>query len=151
MQTIRIIIIALLLPMVTLAQKVSVSGKVTSADTKATIPGASVYLSNSSVGTSTGNDGGFSLNGLNPGQYMLVVSAVGYESSTQTILINNQEVKLDVSLSPKIIALNEVRITPMSKSDRRKRLPVLKQNLLVPGHMLPIVKLSIRMCLAFRF
>jgi hypothetical protein len=126
MQLLRILLFALLMPVLAVAQKISVSGKVTSADTKAAIPGASVFLSNSSVGTLTANDGIFTLNGLNAGQYTLVVTAVGYENSMQTILVNTDAIKLDISLLPKTIQLQEVKISPMSKSDKKQALARFK-------------------------
>ncbi len=133
MQLFRLILFALLVPASLLAQKVSVNGKITSADTKTAVAGASVYFSNSSVGTSTNNDGVFTLNSLSPGQYTLVVSAVGFESNSQTVLVSNEAIKLDVSLSPKVIALKEVRISPMSKSDRKEALARFKREFLGTG------------------
>jgi hypothetical protein len=130
MQLVRILLFTLLLPLLATAQKVNVTGKVTSADTKAVIAGASVFLSNSSVGTSTASDGTFTLIGLNPGQYTLVVTAVGYESSQQTILISNEAIKLDVELPTKTIQLNEVKISAISKSDRKKALTRFKTEFL---------------------
>jgi hypothetical protein len=133
MRLFKFILFVWLMPLTVLAQKVNVSGKITSADTKAAIPGASVYLSNSSVGTSTNNQGAFALNSLSAGQYMLVVSAVGYESSVQTVLVNNEPINLDISLSPKVIALQEVRIRPMSKSDRKAALARFKAEFIGTG------------------
>lgn len=114
------------MPLLAAAQKVSVTGKVTTTDTNVAVAGASVFLSNSSVGTSTTNDGTFTLNGLSPGQYTLVVTAVGYESSQQTVLVNNDAITLSVALSPKSIALNEVKISSISKPDRRRALARFK-------------------------
>jgi hypothetical protein len=130
MQLVKLLIITLLLPLLATAQKVSVTGKVTAADTKGAVSGASVFLSNSSVGTSTANDGTFTLNGLNPGQYTLVVTAIGYESNQQTVLINSDAIKIDIVLSPKNIQLNEVKISAISKSDRKKALARFKTEFL---------------------
>jgi hypothetical protein len=130
MQLVKLLLITLLLPLLATAQKVNVTGKVTAADTKAAVSGASVFLSNSSVGTSTANDGTFSLNELNAGQYTLVITAIGYESNQQTVLVNNDAIQVDIVLSPKSIQLNEVKISAISKSDRKKALARFKTEFL---------------------
>jgi hypothetical protein len=124
------ILLLILLPILARAQSVAITGKVFDADSKTAIASASVFLSSSSFGTSTGADGTFALNGLKAGQYVLVVTAVGYESSTQTILLNTEPVKLDVALSVKVTQLSEVKITSISKSDKKEALKRFKEEFL---------------------
>jgi hypothetical protein len=126
MQLVRILLFILLVPLLATAQKVNVTGKITAADKNEAIAGASVFLSNSSVGTSTASDGTFTLSGLSPGQYTLVATAIGYESSQQTVLVTNDAINLNIVLLPKSIVLNEVKISAISKSDRRKALARFK-------------------------
>ncbi|MES2375200.1 MAG: carboxypeptidase-like regulatory domain-containing protein [Bacteroidota bacterium] len=121
------ILLLILLPVIVRAQSVAITGKVFDADTKTPVAGASVFLSSSSFGTSTGADGRFALNGLRAGQYLLVVTAVGYESNTQTILLNTEPVKLDIALSIKVTQLKEVKITSISKSDKKAALKRFKE------------------------
>ncbi|NNU34642.1 carboxypeptidase-like regulatory domain-containing protein [Mucilaginibacter sp. S1162] len=121
------ILLFILLPVIVRAQSVAITGKVFDANTKAPVAGASVFLSSSSFGTSTGTDGTFALNGLRAGQYILVVTAVGYESNTQTILLNTEPVKLDIGLSVKVTQLKEVKITSISKSDKKAALKRFKK------------------------
>lgn len=125
MKLLRILLL-LLLPIIARAQNVAITGKIFDSDTKAPVAGASVFLSSSSFGTSTGADGTFALNGLRAGQYSLVVTAVGYESNTQTILLNTEPVKLNIGLSIKVTQLNEVKITSISKSDKKAALKRFK-------------------------
>jgi ribosomal protein S4 len=127
MQLFRILLLALLIPFVSSAQKITVTGNVLAADTKAPIGGASVFLSNSSFGTSTTASGTFALNGPTAGQYTLVVTAVGYETSVQTILLNTEPVKLEIALLVKVTQLNEVKITSISKADKRAALARFKE------------------------
>jgi hypothetical protein len=126
MKLLRILLL-ILLPVIARAQSVAITGKVFDADTKAPVAGASVFLSSSSFGTSTSADGTFALNGLRAGQYILVVTAVGYESNTQTILLNTESVKLDIGLSIKVTQLKEVKITSISKSDKKAALKRFKE------------------------
>ena len=51
---------------------------------------ASVFLSNSSVGTITTDEGNFNLSGIRPGQYNLVVTILGYEDYNKSILVGNR-------------------------------------------------------------
>jgi hypothetical protein len=121
------LLLFILLPVTVFGQNVTISGKVSSADAKAPIGGASVFLSNSSFGTSTKNDGAFTLNGLKAGQYTLVVNAIGYESNSQTITINTNAINLDISLLPKTTQLKEVKISGISKSDKKAALARFKE------------------------
>lgn len=120
------IMFLMLLPVVTLAQNVVITGKISAADTKTPIAGASVFLSNSSFGTSTDKDGAFTLNGLKPGQYNLIVSTVGYEDHSEIVTLNNDPVNLNVELSPKTTQLKEVVISGISKADKKKALDQFK-------------------------
>src|SRR5438045_1326891 len=49
------------------------------------IANASIFLNNTSVGTKADEQGNFSLN-IPAGRYELIVSSVGYETSSQTIV-----------------------------------------------------------------
>lgn len=121
----RLILLFLLMPVLAFAQN-AVSGKVSAADSKAPLAHASVFLSNSSIGTSTAADGSFTLSGLKPGQYTLIVTTAGYENNAQTILVNNAPVKLNIELSPKIIELKGVTISTITKADRKLALEHFK-------------------------
>ncbi|MCC8423336.1 carboxypeptidase-like regulatory domain-containing protein [Mucilaginibacter sp. UR6-11] len=122
------ILMLILLPIIVRAQSQVVTGKISAADTKAPIAGASVFLSNSSFGTSTGKDGTFKLNGLKPGQYNLVVSTIGYEDYTRILVVNDAPVNLDIGLTPKVTQLKEVTISTISKADKKKALEQFKQD-----------------------
>ncbi|WP_214071057.1 carboxypeptidase-like regulatory domain-containing protein [Mucilaginibacter sp. dw_454] len=127
MKLLRIFLL-MMMPAISWAQSVTITGKITAADTKAAVAGASVFLSNSSFGTSTTKDGTFILNGLKQGQYNLVVSSVGYEDQVQVVSINDAAVTLNVELQPKVNELKEVTISTMSKSDKREALEQFKQD-----------------------
>jgi len=107
-------------PLISFAQ-VKISGRVLDqADTKP-VADASVFLSNSSVGTKAANDGTFNLKNVKPGKYELIVSIVGFEKYNQTIIVDNSNVTLrDILIFPKTILLNEVRIKLVTDADREK-------------------------------
>ncbi len=101
----------LLLPSYLLAQTGTITGKVTAIDTKNPLGKASVFLSNATFGTVTAEDGTFTLNGVKPGQYNLVVSILGYENFSQSILVDAKPQQLVIELVPKPIQMREVIIT----------------------------------------
>ncbi len=126
MRFLTLICLCLLCPMVTLAQRGSIAGKVVRANLKSPIPQASVFLSNSSFGTISKNDGSFALNNIRPGQYTLVVTAIGYADFTRTILIETETINIDIELSDKSIELREVTISTSSKADWRRNFEQFK-------------------------
>jgi len=105
-----LIIFCLLFPAVIWAQG-TISGRIIRSDTKNPVTGANVFLSNSSYGTSTANDGTFTLRDVRPGQYTLTIAHLGLAQYTQTVLVSNEPIKINVEMTPKAIQLREVTIT----------------------------------------
>jgi len=101
----------ILLPFISLAQNGTISGVIINAESKKPLARASVFLSNSSVGTATAENGTYSLYDVRPGQYTLVVSILGFEQYNKTILVGREPIKLDIELKPKPMMLREVVIS----------------------------------------
>lgn len=120
MRPIRIVFIAfvLLCPLFVLAQSATITGKVVHGESKSPLANASVFLNNATYGTSTAEDGTFTLSGVKPGQYELIVTVVGYEDYAQTVQVGNVPLKLDISLTQKVLMLREVVIS--SNADWKK-------------------------------
>jgi len=91
-------------PSQSLAQGLTVSGKITSADDGTGLPGVTVLLKGSSTGTSTDSEGNYKINISDPNG-ILVFSFIGY--ATQEVAITSRTV-VDVSLSADVTELNEV-------------------------------------------
>lgn len=121
-----IFIIILAFPFVSHAQTGVINGMVTDSGTNKPIPRASVFLSNSSVGTATGDDGKFTLSGIRYGQYTLVVSILGYKDFEKTVLVGKNPINVDVKLAPKPIALREVVIS--SPADWKRNFEAFKKD-----------------------
>ncbi|MES2519580.1 MAG: TonB-dependent receptor [Bacteroidota bacterium] len=85
-------------------ESISISGKITATDTKEGLPGVNVSLKGSSKGTSTDQNGSFTI-AVPTSKAVLVITYVGY--LPQEIVVGNQT-KLDVSLSPDAKNLSEV-------------------------------------------
>jgi TonB-linked SusC/RagA family outer membrane protein len=87
-------------------QTIRVTGKITDAMTREPLPGASVIIEGTTIGTVTGIDGDYSL--LVPGpDAVITISYVGYIS--QRFVVGDRLV-LDVSLNPDLAALEEIVI-----------------------------------------
>ena len=74
-----IVLFFLLSSLASVAQ--SVSGRVVDDSTDKPLSQASVFVSNTSIGTTTAADGSFTLNGVPAGSTELVVSYIGYETA----------------------------------------------------------------------
>ena len=105
------LILCLFSPLITLAQNGIITGKVTATDGKTPIPQANVFLSNTTSGATTSSDGSFTLGGLKPGQYTLVVSIVGFQDYSKSVFVGTAPIRLDIQLSNQVNELREVTIT----------------------------------------
>ncbi|HTE00556.1 MAG TPA: carboxypeptidase-like regulatory domain-containing protein [Mucilaginibacter sp.] len=107
----HLLLILWLLPITAMGQY-HISGRVTDSTDKKPMAYVSVFLSNAIAGTKTNDDGTYTITNVRGGQYELVVSVVGYATYRQTIMVNNNLALPDIAITPKAIALNEVKIRP---------------------------------------
>jgi len=98
-----------------LAQSKVVTGKVTAEEDGSTIPGASVLVKGTSVGTQTSVDGTYQIEVPN-GSTTLIFSFVGLLS--QEVTIGNQSV-VDIRMKSDVKALGEVVVTGYGTQQRR--------------------------------
>ncbi|MDB4922386.1 carboxypeptidase-like regulatory domain-containing protein [Mucilaginibacter sp.] len=101
--------ILFLLPLTCFAQFV-ITGKVLSSTNKTPVANASVFLNNAVAGSKTDDKGAFTITNVRPGQYDLVVSSLGYETSHQNIMVNADVKLATIEISPKTMMLQEVKI-----------------------------------------
>lgn len=91
--------------------QVSVSGKVTDAEGKG-IPAVSVTIQNTTFGTTTDNNGMYTLsaNGK-PGSYTVLFSGVGFKSREQTAQLSSSDATVSIQLENDALGLDEVVVT----------------------------------------
>jgi len=106
----NLILLLFFCPLVAFSQT-TVSGKVTTTESHTGIGKVSVFLSNSSYGTVTAEDGSFKLVGVKPGQYDLIASSIGFQDFSKTILVGSEPIDIDVPLATKVNQLRGVVIT----------------------------------------
>ena len=108
------ITLLLILSSTSIAQKeksISIKGKVVSRETGLPLELVNVFLSNTTIGTTTGKDGKFLINNVPPGTYVIVFSYVGFEPQRRNFQTYNQEaLNYYISLVPKPINIRPVEI-----------------------------------------
>jgi hypothetical protein len=90
----------------------TISGKVINLYDKKPIVKASVFLSNTTVGGTTAEDGSYQLTPVKPGQYDMVVSAIGYETAYKTVKIDKDLIIPYTELTPRTVDLKAVVVKP---------------------------------------
>ncbi len=97
----------------------TIKGKVTSKIDGATLPGVSIVVKGTQVGTSTDATGNYSINVNDPSKAVLVFSYIGHE--TQEVVVGSQSV-IDVVLAEGVETLNETVVTALGLSREKRSL-----------------------------
>lgn len=100
-----------------LAQNKTITGNVTDSKDGSALPGVSVIVKGSSVGTNTSANGSFSLS-VPSSATTLVFTSIGY--TTQEIAITGKAV-INIALRPNATALSEVAIVSVGYGSQRKK------------------------------
>ena len=116
LRRLRVVFLFCLLPgMAALAQ--TVTGRVLSRDDSQPLPGVSIVVKGTTTGTTTGNDGTYTINLTNAANRTLTFSFIGYE--TQEVAVGNRST-IDVELAARSTTLSEVVVTALGiKKDIR--------------------------------
>ncbi|MFM8912722.1 MAG: carboxypeptidase-like regulatory domain-containing protein, partial [Flammeovirgaceae bacterium] len=73
------------------AQEVVVAGKVTDAETQQGLPGVSIRIDGTTLGTITDAEGNFKFSAeVTSGNYSLIASFIGYKTSKNALVVDNQ-------------------------------------------------------------
>jgi hypothetical protein len=97
------------------AQQWSIKGTVKAADSQQPIALASIFLSNTSTGTTSNEQGVFTLGNIPAGRYELIVSCIGYETFVKVVQLNADIDNLAITLKPKVNELQEVVVGDYEK------------------------------------
>jgi len=92
-------------------QTFSISGEVRDED-KRQIPGATVFVANTTVATATDINGVFHFKNLKPGNYQIMVKVMGYEPFLKKITVTDQNILLQIQVFPNPRHLRQVVIKP---------------------------------------
>lgn len=108
-------VVLLMLSLAAWAQERTVSGKVTSSEDGAAVPGANVLEKGTSNGTTTDMDGNFKIS-VSSGDAILSFTFIGFVS--QEVTVGNQTT-INIGLQSDITTLSEVVITGYGQQEKR--------------------------------
>lgn len=120
-------IVCLLSPNILLQAQPLLKGKIVRTDNLAPIAGASIYINNTSIGTSSAEDGSFSIS--NPVNGELIISDVNYERIIIKLVVNEiPGKKFLFKMSAREDLLENILVLP--EATRRKYLDIFRKNFL---------------------
>ncbi len=100
-------------------------GNVKDARTNEFLPGVNLYILNSSLGTTTDDDGNFELLNIPVGKHTLRISFVGYKSiTTKANISKNKTISISIELVPKVFNMDEVIISGTRYETAAKNVPL---------------------------
>ena len=126
----RLLILFLLISSVVQAQQnYSISGTIKDQSSGETLFGATVFIQNSSIGTTTNEYGFYSITAPE-GNYTLIISYLGFEDLTKSIILTSDQ-NLNIELTESTNQLNEVVLQTEDSEDiniRKPQMSVSKLN-----------------------
>ncbi len=109
-----IIYVVLLLTAVSAAAGVNIRGKVTD-EKNEPMEFVTVRVAGTAIGGTSGLDGGFSLSAPEADTIRVIFTCIGYEDARRTLVNAKGDVTLNVKMTPKDSALDEVQVTDFVK------------------------------------
>jgi hypothetical protein len=106
-----ILFLLILFPGLTFSQKL-IKGRIVTADNGVAVPGSSVFISNTSKGTTADKNGYFELNDVPPGKHELIISSIGYETNVFSFSSEELPLQVRVELQLKVKELQNVTVEP---------------------------------------
>jgi hypothetical protein len=90
----------------------TISGFVYDSDTKEGLIGANVYLASTTRGSSTNQNGYYTIPRVPPGEYEIVADYIGYRSFRQPVVVgSDQDLRMDIYLRPEVLEMEEIVVT----------------------------------------
>ncbi len=116
------------IPPLILAQQqdsLTIKGKIVDDETGVPLYGVNVFLANTTIGTSSGKDGKFTITNVPFGSYDLIFSHVGYEIEKKSFHSYEAGVfEYNISLKPKMVSLKEITVTGTVPEDWKDNLEI---------------------------
>jgi CarboxypepD_reg-like domain len=107
------------------SQQFYIRGRVTDGETQLPLKGASVYINNTTQGSTTNDNGDFELGPFQPGRYEVVASYVGYDALLYSAEIKTSGIRITFKIEKKEEVLREVLV--LSSELRKRYLDVFKK------------------------
>ena len=115
MKDLKIVFIGFLI--LTHAFSQSISGEVTDVDGNP-LPGANIEVKGTDIGSSTDNNGSYTITGVDSGKVLIEATYIGYSKSTKRAQIKGDDINLNFSLRKVSISGDGVFVTGTRSSGR---------------------------------
>lgn len=108
-----------------------IEGVVRDATNGETLPFANVFLTGTTYGTTTNEEGEYSLKVFEPGRYELIVRFIGFNTYVKAIeFLSPQTLNIDVSLNAETTNLGSVEVTDQLDKEWKRNLSAFKREFL---------------------
>lgn len=124
----RLIVLFFLLIQFPVSAQVNITGKILSDESGEPIVGASVYINNSTIGSSSGTIGEYHLSSVMPGNYEIIISHIGYEPLVHRVEVKAVALRFTFRLALKEKQMRNILI--MSKDQRKAKMKIFKEQFL---------------------
>ncbi|MDP4262254.1 MAG: carboxypeptidase-like regulatory domain-containing protein [Bacteroidota bacterium] len=114
MKKVAVMVVLLMLSVGAFSQ-MTIKGRVITAASGAPVPGSSVFISNTSKGTTADKDGYFELTDIPAGKHELIISSIGYETNVFSFSSEQLPLQLRVELEVKVSELQNVTVEPFTE------------------------------------
>ena len=102
-----------------------VDGRVTDKESGEPLVGVNIFFSKTTWGTTTDNNGFYSIKNIPYGKYEMIISMIGYELIKQdAIVFDDERISMNFRLIPEPIQMNEVIVTAKSNKRWKKNLAI---------------------------
>jgi hypothetical protein len=116
-------ILVIFFPVFSGYSKAMISGKILDSETGEPLPYTNIFLSNTTIGTTSDRNGFFTLRNIPPGYFDLVVRYIGYELKVIPVkIIDQTALNLVIDLKPELIEVEEISVEAPDPKWWRNRL-----------------------------
>jgi len=120
----KIALFVLLIASTVLAQKGTITGKVSDAADGSPLIGANVVLEGTSQGAATDAEGRYTILQVDAGEYSIMVSYIGYKILKKDAMVTTGEILLmDLELEPEVIQMETYVVTASRRRERVEDAP----------------------------
>jgi hypothetical protein len=108
-----------------LTAQINITGIVINDASGEPLAGASVYINNSTIGSTTGSDGSYTLVNVMPGTYDIIVTFVSFEAIIHRVSVGVKPMKVTFRMNEKVTQMRNILV--MSDELRRNRIEKFRQ------------------------
>ncbi len=100
-----------------------IQGLITDANTDEPLAGVNIILENTNMGAASDNDGYYLIQDVPPGQYLLLVNYIGFQTQSKSVdIVAGERTVQNFALKESILEMNEIVVTGTGAETRKKEL-----------------------------